>query len=309
MRCIQCQAKAVTEIPRHNAAFCREHFLGYFENQVRRNIRRHAMCETENRILVAVSGGKDSLALWDLLIRLGYDTTGLHVQLGIDGYSSWGHEASRKFAGEHRVPLLTVDLAQSYGMAVPELSHTLGRVPCSACGLSRRYVFNREALEGGFDVVATGHNLDDEAATLLGNVLHWQVGYLAHQAPVLESTHARLVRRIKPLYTLTEKETATYCLLRNIAYHADECPNSKGARSLLYKDVLNRVERESPGAKQTFLRGFLDRGQPVFGKEQVELRECLECGQPTTAETCSFCRMWDRARAKVKRRKADRPGR
>jgi len=302
VRCIQCPAKAITEIRRHNAAFCREHFLEYFNNQVARNIRRHSMCDGANRILVAVSGGKDSLALWDLLIRLGYNTTGLHVQLGIDDYSSKGHEASENFARDHDVSLITVDLARSYGMAVPELSRTLRRVPCSACGLSRRYVFNREALERGFDVVATGHNLDDEAATLLGNVLHWQIGYLAHQSPVLESTHPRLVRRIKPLYTLSEKETATYCILKNIAYHADECPNSKGARSLLYKDVLNRVERESPGAKQSFVRGFLERAQSAFENESVELLECAVCGQPTTAQTCSFCRMWDRARSQAKRK-------
>jgi tRNA-5-methyluridine54 2-sulfurtransferase len=309
VRCIKCQDKAVTEIRRHNAAFCREHFLEYFDNQVVRNIRRHSMCDEGNQILVAVSGGKDSLALWDLLIRLGYRTTGLHVQLGIDGYSSKGHAASRQFAEKHDVQLITVDLARDYGMTVPELSRTLRRAPCSACGLSRRYVFNREALEGGFDIVATGHNLDDEAATLLGNVLHWQIGYLGHQSPILESTHPRLVRRIKPLYTLTEKETATYCLLKGIAYHAEECPNSAGARSLLYKDVLNRVEKESPGAKQSFVRGFLERARPTFDNESVELMECIVCGQPTTAQTCSFCRMWDRARnlRKAKRlREAER---
>lgn len=305
MRCIQCETKAVIDLPRHNAAFCREHFLQYFDNQVRRNIRRHSMCDGTNRILVAVSGGKDSLALWDLLIRLGYNTTGLHVQLGIDGYSARGEEASRKFAAAHDVPLLTVDLARSYGLNIPQLSHALGRVPCSGCGLSRRYVFNREALEHGFDVIATGHNLDDEAATLLGNVLHWQVGYLAHQAPVLESTYPGLVRRIKPLYTLTEKETATYCLLKDIAYHADECPNSKGARSLLYKDVLNRIERESPGAKQTFVRGFLEKTQAVFQNESVNLRDCAICGQPTTSNTCAFCRMWERARIKASRRELE----
>lgn len=307
MRCIKCAEKAVTEIRRHNACFCKPHFLEYFQNQVIRNIRRQRMCAQEDEILVAVSGGKDSLALWDLFVDLGYHTTGLHIDLGIDDYSSKGCEAARSFAHTRQLPLVVVDLARDYGMPIPELSRTVRRVPCSGCGLSRRYIFNKEALRRGATVVATGHNLDDEAATLLGNVLHWQLDYLSHQSPVLESTHPGLVKKIKPLYTLTEKETATYCLLKGIAYHEEECPNSKGAHSLLYKAALNAIEKESPGAKQSFLQGFLDRGRAVLSAERVELNECSSCGQPTTSTLCSFCRLWDRA-VQLQQRKRQHAG-
>ena len=301
MRCIKCKSKASVEIRRHNSAFCAPHFLDYFHNQVARNVKREGMFTHQDRILVAVSGGKDSLALWQILSETGYTTTGLHIHLGIGEYSQRSWETTQAFAKERDLELIEVDLARDYGMGVPELSKAIRRVPCSGCGLSKRYVMNREAYEQGFTVVATGHNLDDEAATLLGNVLHWQTEYMARQSPVLEATHPKLVKKVKPLFTLTERETASYALIRGIEYIEEECPNAEGARSLIYKDALNRIEAQSPGAKQSFVQGFLEKAQPLMKAEEdrVELRECVLCGQTTTSEICSFCRMWDQARRKA----------
>jgi tRNA-5-methyluridine54 2-sulfurtransferase len=302
MRCLKCEGKAVIELRQHNAAYCPPHFFDYFGEQVRRNIRRHSMMSPEDRVLIAVSGGKDSLALWDTLLDMGYNTTGLHIHLGIGSYSDGSREKAAAYARMRNAPLIEVDLASEYGMGVTELSHTLRRVPCSGCGLSKRYVFNRAALEGGFTVVATGHNLDDEAATLLGNVLHWQREYLARQFPVLESTHPKFIKKVKPFYTLTERETALYCILRRIDYVEDECPNAIGAKSLVYKDVLNRLEEDAPGTKYSFLRGFFaDMREKLNAGAPADLSQCTACGQPTTKELCAFCRMWDNARRRAAR--------
>ncbi len=109
-----------------------------------------------------------------------------------------------------------------------------------------------------------------------------------------------MVRKVKPLYTLTERETVSYWLLRGIDYVVEECPNAKGAHSLLYKDILNRIETESPGTKQQFFQGFLSRLRPALQREEaVDLAACVECGQPTTGELCSYCRMKNRARSHV----------
>lgn len=305
MRCINCAERAVIDIRRHNSAFCRDHFFAYFDRQVENAIRRKSMLRPGDRALVAVSGGKDSLVLWDLLVRLGHEASGLHIQLGIGGYSDESLAATQAFALSRGLDLIVVALSEEYGMGVPELALSTGRAACSGCGLSKRYVMNREAVERGYSVVATGHNLDDEAATLLGNVLRWQTSYLARQSPVMEETvvegsgASRLVRKIKPLYTLTERETAAYALLRGIEYVADECPNALGATSLRYKDALARLELESPGTKHNFLLQYLEKVQPALAETDMdrgELRGCAGCGQPTTAEVCSFCRMWDRAR-------------
>ena len=298
MRCLKCPAQAQVEVRRHHAAFCGPHYLEFFETQVRRAIARWKMLTPQDRVLVAVSGGKDSLSLWEVLSRLGYSTTGLYIHLGIGEYSDLSQEKCQRFASERGLPLLIVDLRRHYGLGLPELARRLHRVPCSGCGLSKRYILNKEALDRGFTTVATGHNLDDEAATLLGNILHWQEGYLARQSPALEASHHRLVKRVKPLYLLSEKETASYALLRRIDYIADECPHAEGALSLLYKDALNRIELQSPGAKGQFVSGFLDKAHARFqgaDQEAGSLRECLTCGYPTTGDVCNFCRMWDRA--------------
>jgi len=92
---------------------------------------------------------------------------------------------------------------------------------------------------------------------LLGNVLRWQSAYLAAQSPVLEATHPRLVRKVKPLYRLSEYETASYAFLRGIDYIVEECPFSHDAIQLQYKEVLNQLEHRSPGTKQSFVLGFL----------------------------------------------------
>ena len=303
MKCIKCRGKASVELRRHNSAFCSPHYLDFVQNQLRRNVKRLRMFSAEDRILVAVSGGKDSLALWDLLLEMDYNVSGLHIQLGIGEYSERSATVTREFAQTRNAELIEFSLEDELGLGVPELSRAIRRPPCSGCGLNKRYLFNKIALERGFSVVATGHNLDDEAATLMGNVLRWQTEQLSRQAPALESNHPRMVRKVKPLYTLTERETASYCLLRRIDYVFEECPNAKGAHSILYKDVLNRVEAESPGTKQQFFQGFLSRMRPALQKEEsVDLAGCAECGQPTTVEVCAYCRMRGRARDHLAKR-------
>ncbi len=308
MRCIKCTGKAVIELPRHSSAFCKPHFLDYFTNQIKRAILRHEMFSRDDRILVAVSGGKDSLTLWHVLSRLGYSTAGLHIHLGIGAYSDTSYHKSARFAHDHGLELVAVNLHERYGLGVPEISSTVRRVPCSACGLSKRYILNKEAFDRGFTVIATGHNLDDEAATLLGNILHWQIEPLTRQSPVLASKGKKLVKRVKPLFTITERESAAYALLCNIDFIEEECPNAYRAKSLLYKDVLDRIEAESPGTKQRFLTHFLDKARSHFknGVDAVVLKECAMCGETTTAEICAFCRLWQQAREVKEGRVAER---
>ena len=297
MKCRKCGDTATIELRRHNAAFCADDFLEFFRNQVREAIRRHRMFTRDERVLVAVSGGKDSLALWDVLIDEGYDTTGLYLDLGIFDYSIESRSKCEAFASRRGVPLIVRRVAEEVGAPVPVIKQVTRRPPCSGCGLSKRYLMNRTALEHGLPVVATGHNLDDEAATLFGSVMHWQTDALPRQSPALASTHAKLVRRVKPLYRLSERETAAYAFLRRIDYIVEECPFAAGATSIAHKEILNRLEDASPGAKHNFLFGFLEKARPAFERvEAVVLQECARCGQVTTSTVCAFCKLSDQVK-------------
>ena len=294
MKCRKCGGSAVLELRRHNAAFCSPHFLEFFRKQVAEAVHRHRMFSREEKILVAVSGGKDSLALWDVLIEEGYQTGGLYLDLGIFDYSKESRAKCEAFAAARGQTLHIERVADAVGAPIPVVQQTTRRPTCSACGLSKRYLMNRAALEHGYPVVATGHNLDDEAATLFGSVMHWQTDALPRQSPALPSTHPKLVRRVKPLYRLSELETAAFAFLRGIDYIVEECPFARGATSIAHKEVLNRLEEASPGSKHNFLFGFLEKARPAFERiEDVVLQECGSCGQVTTGAVCAFCKLAD----------------
>jgi tRNA-5-methyluridine54 2-sulfurtransferase len=305
MKCAVCRGHAVVDVRRHNSAFCGEHFVDHVTNQVARAIEEFKMFSSDDRMLVAVSGGKDSLALWDILLRLGYDATGFYLDLGIGGYSARSKEAAIAFAEKSGAKLIVRSLAEEHGYSVPELAKLTGRVPCSGCGLNKRYEFNRAALEEGFEVLVTGHNLDDEAATLLGNVLRWKVDMLSRQAPVLEervltserSSRTALVRKVKPLVRLAERETAAYALIRGIDYVIEECPMVEGNTLNRLKEAMTSIEERSPGTKHQMYFGFLTRAAHLFSEpdDASELVACASCGAPTMAygrdePRCSFCK-------------------
>ncbi|MDQ6697329.1 MAG: tRNA(Ile)-lysidine synthetase [Actinomycetota bacterium] len=298
MKCRVCREPAVIDIRRHNANFCAEHFLRLFRDQVVKAIGDFAMIEHGDRVLVAVSGGKDSLALWDVLIDLGYDADGLYVGLGIGEYSDASGDHARAFASARGATLIEVDLPASYGFDIPTGAKAAHRAPCSACGLSKRHVFDEAAMKGGYDVLVTGHNLDDEAAVLFGNTMHWKTDYLGRQLPVLAG-RTGFPRKAKPLVRLGERESAAYCVLRGIDYIVDECPMASGNRHLGYKEALNAVEERSPGTKHDFYFGFLARAAERFRDEVVVEQEalvaCERCGAPTPTGVCAFCRLADRA--------------
>lgn len=304
MKCIKCGAKAVIHLRQHNTlALCKDDFLNWIPDQVQRFIEKYQMFRQKDRLLVAVSGGKDSLSLWDILWRLGYSADGLYIGLGIDGgieYSDRSQQLSEKFAAERNLRLQVVKVDQELGETVPQISERTRRgrqKPCAVCGLTKRHIMNRAAREGGYDVLVTGHNLDDEAAMLLGNTLNWIPGYLVRQWPVLEADEKGLIRKAKPLCRIYERDMAAYAILRGIEYIYEECPYSGGSKSIYYKEMLNRLENERPGAKMNFYVAFLEAKERGLFAQKTDpdlekLHACPTCGQPTTAPgECAFCRM------------------
>jgi uncharacterized protein (TIGR00269 family) len=193
-----------------------------------------------------------------------------------------------------------VNVEKEYGETIPEMARRSRRgkgKPCAVCGLVKRHVMNRATLQGGYQVLATGHNLDDEAAILFGNTLNWVPGYLSRQWPILEANQLGLARKTKPLCRIYERDTAAYAFLRGIEYIYQECPYSVGSNSIFYKELLNQLETKRPGAKLSFYLSFLEAKKnglfaPHADRGIEKLHTCLTCGQPTSAPgDCAFCRM------------------
>ncbi len=301
-----CAADSVINMRQHRLALCEVHFVEWVEKISLSFMKKHRMFEPDDRILVAVSGGKDSLSLWRILLKLGFQADGLYMDLGVEAgcsYSKRSCEYVEKFAQNifPEVKLHVLDVADIYGKSVPEMAGRRkgGRKKfCSVCGLVKRHEMNRIARELGYTVIATGHNLDDEAAVLFGNVLHWEAEYLVRQSPVLPADGVGLVKRAKPLARFYERETAAYAIINNIEYMQEECPYSVGATSLRLKEVLNSMENSSPGTKLQFYFSFLraKENSLLQGCKRPELRPCQKCGQATGVPgLCAFCRLLEPA--------------
>ncbi len=292
----------------HKLALCKVHFLDWVPQQVERSIKRYHMFTRQDRLLVAVSGGKDSLSLWDILQRLGYSADGLYIGLGIEGgvnYSANSLQYARSFAQPRNLTLHVRHVKVEYGESVPHLAARTRRgynKPCSVCGLTKRHVMNELAETQDYAALLTGHNLDDEAAILLGNTLNWVGSYLIRQGPVLEADRPGLVRKVKPLCRMYEREMAAYALLRGIAYIQEECPYAHDSTSIYHKELLNKLEADRPGAKLNFYLTFLQARKdglfsPSIDVLAEQVHNCPNCGQPTSAPgLCAFCRMFVRSK-------------
>jgi uncharacterized protein (TIGR00269 family) len=303
MKCRKCGIKAVVNMRQHKLSLCKDHFLEWVVEQTERFIQKYRMFSRGDKILVAVSGGKDSLSLWDILWRLGYETGGLYIGLGIDGgikYSDESQRLTEQFASACGLELHVVSIPEEYGETIPIIADRTTRGsgrPCSVCGMTKRHEMNRIARDLGYDVLATGHNLDDEAAVLFGNTLNWLTSYMVRQGPVLEADQPGLIKKVKPLCRFYEREMAAYAMLRGIEYIYEECPYAEGSKSIYYKEMLNKLEFDRPGAKLSFYLSFLQAREKGFFTAQADpgrelLHTCPTCRQPTSAPgECSFCRM------------------
>lgn len=293
MKCKRCKATAVVALPSHHTGFCEACFRDFFARQVRRGIESHQLFTHDDRVLVALSGGKDSLALMLELSRQGYDVTGLHIDLGIPGSSAVARGVVERFCARHGFSLIVKEMEKE-GLAIPQVKERLRRPICSACGKIKRHYFNKTALEEGYTALATGHNLDDEIARLFSNTLRWDVGYLSDQGPRLDGEDG-FARKVKPFWRVTEYETATYAFLEDIEYHYMPCPYSSGASFTFYKGLWHQLEEEMPGRKLAFYLDFLQRGRPAFARveagEGAKLAPCARCGYPTSSDICGVCRI------------------
>jgi len=292
MKCRACGKEASIRLIAYNTALCADDFLLFFERRVTRAIQKYKLIGAADSPLIAVSGGKDSLSLWYILNAAGYPADGIYIDLGINEYSQVSFEKAKLMAARLGRRIYRFSLPALFQKGIGDLSRLMKRAPCSLCGVLKRYLMNRACVDCGYTVLATGHNLDDEASALLGNLLYWKEEYLFKKNISLDGRGDYLAKKVKPFFLCSEREVAAYAILRQIDYVYEECPYSVGAKTLLYKELLNKIEITSPATKIRFVKGYLDRVKEQ--EARVDPGRCTRCGYPSYTETCNVCMLFER---------------
>ena len=303
VKCTVCKEPAVIDVRRHNANFCAEHFLRLCRDQVARAIKDFDMLAAPTSARsspcpAARTRSRCGTSSSSSATRPTASTSGSASATTATTPARWP-APSRRSAG---LTLHEVDLPDRARLRHPHRGRrrlAACRAPRAACPSAT--CSTRPPARGGYDVVVTGHNLDDEAAVLFGNVLHWQTDYLGRQLPVLPARNG-FPRKVKPLVRLGEREMAAYCVLRGIDYIVEECPMAAGNKHLGYKEALNAIEADVAGHQARLLLRVPRPGVRAVhpggrGGAGAAASACERCGAPTTGEVCAFCRLVERATA------------
>lgn len=235
------------ESPISERGLCKEHFSEWLENSVAQTIKEYSMINPQDRVLVAASGGKDSLTVLKILKKLGFNVTALCIDEGISNYREHTIVDLEKFCTEHDISLSIKTFEKEKGTKLETLNPTH---PCTTCGVWRRDLLASGAKD--FDVIATGHNLDDEAQSILMNVFK---NHPMRPAPVLAANKA-FTKRVKPLYFISEADIRRYAYIHDLVSVFTECPNADSTFRRTIQNFLENRERETPGAKERIVRSY-----------------------------------------------------
>ncbi len=285
MKCKKCGRRAVVNLKAYGIALCEKCYPEFYRNLVKRSIKRFRILKPEERVLVAVSGGKDSSAMAAVLKELGYEVELLYIDLGIEKYSEESERVVKELSSYLDLNLNVVRL-KDYGFTVDEVARRMRRKTCSACGTSKRYIMNKFAREGGFDVVATGHTAEDIVSFYIKNVAGGVKLWAEKLMPRNDPFDEKIVARAKPLFEMSEKENMLYAIIENIPYTPMECPHAPTPE---WKEIVYDIERKKPGFVKNFVRGLV---RPP--EEFEEIKYCRICGEVASGDVCAFCRLRER---------------
>ncbi|MBW6518922.1 MAG: TIGR00269 family protein [ANME-2 cluster archaeon] len=299
MKCRKCHKDAIHFQPYSGAHLCAHHLIEDVERKVKHTIRQHSMVGRNDTIAVALSGGKDSSVLLYLMHKLFHqrpDITILAISIdeGISGYRAGTLEHARELTQNLGVEHIIARFKDEYGSTLDEIVARGGeKGPCSYCGALRKHLLNKTARESGATRLAVGHNLDDEAQTIMMNLLRGDVERLVRMSPAC--VQPGLILRSKPLRDIPEKEVALYALQKGLPVDFSECPYAYSAIRGEVRDMLNDFEVRHPGTKYSVLRSQDKLAEPLrHSFPQAALNPCSICGEPTAGDTCQSCKLLGR---------------
>jgi len=273
------------------------------EGKVRATVSKYHMLKFDDRIAVAVSGGKDSVSLLHILAKMKrkYSRSSLFavtVDEGIRGYRDEALKIAAENCEKLGVKHYVFSFKELFDFSLDEIVDLQKKkgddktTPCALCGVLRRRAMNIAARNIGVDKLATAHTLDDETQTILLNIFHGDVLRIAKEKPVTEEVHPKLVRKIKPFCEIPERETALYAYVKKIKFQSRPCPYASEALRNDIRRMLNSMEERHAGIKFTVFNS-IERIRPALEETIIgeELRLCNMCGEPTTDKTCRTCQL------------------
>ncbi len=295
-RCSVCGNEAVYCTRYEGHCYCEEHFIKRFEKRVRRTIRKYNMFGKEERLVVGVSGGKDSLTALYLLPRINprWEVIGLAIDEGIPGYRDITLKDLEEKAKEWGVRIEVVSFEKEFGYTLDEMLRMkeekgLPYNACTFCGVFRRYLLNKYARELGATKLVTAHNLDDVVQTFLMDIMRGDFARLSRLRPVVKSSNPKLVPRVKLFYNIPEKEVALYSLVKGIYPSFVECPHARFSMRWEIRKFINKIEEKQPGTKFAMLRTLEAILSNVRPSESIGV--CKVCGEPSSSEVCRACQL------------------
>ncbi|MFW5704343.1 MAG: TIGR00269 family protein [Nanoarchaeota archaeon] len=280
-------------------------FIKYFEDKVFKTIRKFELLNFEDKIVVAVSGGKDSITALYLMQKymkrksLHHNLKALAIDEGIENYREHTLKFLEKFCSDLDVELTILTYKDLFGKTLDESVKKLkgsSVSPCNICGTFRRSALNVGARKLGATKLVTGHNLDDEGQSVLLNVFKNNYKILARLGPNNGVVgDEKFVPRIKPLYMCTEKEVRLYTILKGFDVGYDECPYSRGSFRRDLQEMMNKLEDEHTGIKHSLVNFYLEVQDSLKGKfldeEGSLVTHCTKCGEPSQKKVCNTCEM------------------
>jgi uncharacterized protein (TIGR00269 family) len=290
--------------------FCEQHFMEYVEKKVRRYVGRTKMVHKDERIIVGVSGGKDSCAVLHLMHRIFHKrpdvkVIAVSVDEGIRGYRPDSIKAAKKLCKELGVEHHIYSFKDVFGKTLDQKVRELKketpelREPCTYCGVGRRYVLNKAAKDLKATKLCTGHNLDDEVQSIMMNYMRGDLMRAARMGPITNWSLSKkrgdlFVPRIKPLRTIPERECALYAMLMGIGVDWSECPHISGIRFDV-RDFINDMEDKYAGIKYNILETFeklLPSVRDITSKTEGTIQLCKKCKEPGSEDVCKTCKLW-----------------
>lgn len=297
-KCAECGLPPSLYLPHPKLHLCAKHFNLRFEKQIKRSIRDYEMIEPDQRIGLGVSGGKDSFALLYALSKiknsLPFELVAITVDEGIPGYRDEALERAEKTCKKLGIKQHKYSFKKEYGITISQIAKKGVTNLCSYCGVLRRKLLNKKARELKLDKLAIGHNLDDVAQTAMLNLIRNEpMRFARFNDPLVESSE--FVKRIRPLLALREKEVASYAFLHGYTFNSGCCcPHSSNAMRWAVRHQINFLEDRYPGTKQKMAASFSTLQKIVrekVAKENLEIKECKECGEPSSTDLCMACKM------------------